>query len=92
MLALPGIRVGRAGMEKAQDVKLRGKAGATQMEVNAVGRVIRELDRVEGQAGADLGLTIDVALQNIDVEAVGCRERVGGGDGLPQRRGAGDDE
>ena len=64
MLALPGIRVGRAGMEKAQDVKLRGKAGATQMEVNAVGRVIRELDRIEGQSGLDLGLTIDVVLQN----------------------------
>ena len=71
MLALPGIRVGRAGMEKAQDEKLRGKAGATQMEVNAVGRVIRELDRVEGQSGADLGLTIDVALQNTILKRLG---------------------
>ena len=33
------------------------------MEVNAVGRVIRELDRQEGTPGQDLGLTIDVALQ-----------------------------
>ncbi len=64
MLALPGIRIGRNGMEKAQDLPLRGKAGAVQLEVNAVGRVIRELDRAEGQQGQDLGLTIDVALQN----------------------------
>ncbi len=63
MLALPGIRVGRAGVEKYHDLKLRGRAGAVQMEVNAVGRVIRELDRQEGTPGQDLGLTIDLELQ-----------------------------
>lgn len=63
MLALPGIRVGRNGMEKAQELPLRGKAGAVQMEVNAVGRVIRELDREEGTPGMDLGLTLDADLQ-----------------------------
>ena len=63
MLALPGIRIGRAGVEKYHDLKLRGRAGAVQMEVNAVGRVIRELDREEGTQGQDLGLTIDVELQ-----------------------------
>ena len=63
LLALPGIRVGRAGVEKFHDLKLRGRAGAVQMEVNAVGRVIRELDRQEGKQGQDLGLTIDLALQ-----------------------------
>ena len=42
---LPGIRIGRAGVEKFHDLKLRGSAGAVQLEVNAVGRVIRELDR-----------------------------------------------
>ena len=64
MLSLPGLRIGRAGMEKAHDARLRGHAGAVQMEVNAVGRVIRELDRQEGVPGQDLGLTIDVGLQN----------------------------
>jgi penicillin-binding protein 2 len=64
ILALPGIRVGRAGIEKFHEEKLRGRAGEVQMEVNAVGRVIRELDRQEGQQGEDVGLTIDVNLQN----------------------------
>jgi penicillin-binding protein 2 len=64
LLALPGIRVGRAGVEKFHDLKLRGRAGAVQMEVNAVGRVIRELDRQEGTPGQDLVLTIDRDLQN----------------------------
>ena len=71
MLALPGIRIGRAGMEKAHDLALRGRAGAVQMEVNAVGRVIRELDRQEGTQGQDLGLTIDVGLQNSVLKRLG---------------------
>jgi penicillin-binding protein 2 len=63
MLALPGIRVGRAGVEKYHDLGLRGRAGAVQLEVNAVGRVIRELDRQEGLPGKEVGLTIDAGLQ-----------------------------
>ncbi len=63
MLALPGIRVGRAGIEKYHDLRLRGRAGEVQMEVNAVGRVIRELDRQEGTPGQDIGLTLDYELQ-----------------------------
>ena len=63
MLALPGMRVGRAGLERTHDATLRGRAGAVQLEVNAVGRVIRELDRQEGTPGRDVTLTIDAALQ-----------------------------
>jgi penicillin-binding protein 2 len=63
VLALPGMRVGRAGVEKFRDADLRGEAGEVQMEVNAVGRVIRELDRTEGKPGAEVVLTIDVDLQ-----------------------------
>jgi len=71
MMALPGFRIGRNGMEKALDTRLRGRAGAVQMEVNAVGRVIRELDRQEGTPGQDLGLTIDVGLQNYVLRRLG---------------------
>ena len=63
MLALPGMRVGRGGMERTHDEVLRGRAGAVQLEVNAVGRVIRELDRQEGTQGRDVTLTIDAELQ-----------------------------
>jgi penicillin-binding protein 2 len=71
MLALPGMRVGRAGMEQADDEALRGRAGAVQLEVNAVGRVIRELDRTEGVPGEDLMLTIDADLQRSTIERLG---------------------
>jgi penicillin-binding protein 2 len=63
ILALPGIRVGRSGMERVHDRVLRGRAGAVQLEVNAVGRVIRELDRQEGTQGQDVALTLDLDLQ-----------------------------
>src|SRR3954469_611424 len=63
LLELPGIRVGRAGIERHHDLLLRGRAGAVQLEVNAVGRVIRELDRREGAPGQDVQISVDAGLQ-----------------------------
>ena len=63
LLELPGIRVGRAGVEKHHELALRGRAGAVQLEVNAVGRVIRELDRREGIQGQDVQISVDAELQ-----------------------------
>ena len=71
MLALPGIRVGRSGMEWAQDDALRGRAGVVETEVNAVGRAVRELGREEGAPGQDLGLTIDAGLQRAALRRLG---------------------
>ncbi len=71
LLSLPGMRVGRAGIEFSQDPKLRGRAGSVQLEVNAVGRVIRELDRNEGQQGSTVQLTIDNALQQDVLDVLG---------------------
>ncbi len=63
VLALPGVRVGRSGIERHHETVLRGRAGAVQLEVNAVGRVIRELDRREGIPGPDIEISIDTELQ-----------------------------
>jgi penicillin-binding protein 2 len=63
VLALPGVRVGRAGIERHHETVLRGRAGAVQLEVNAVGRIIRELDRREGLPGQDIEISIDTELQ-----------------------------
>lgn len=62
-LALPGMRVGRSGIEQTQDNNLRGQVGSVEMEVNAVGRVMAELDRDEGLTGDEITLTIDSGLQ-----------------------------
>lgn len=63
VLALPGFRIGKNGVEKFHEKDLRGTAGTSQLEVNAVGRVIRELSRDEGQPGRDVTLTVDIGLQ-----------------------------
>ncbi len=68
LLELPGFRIGKSGIEHIHDIRLRGKAGNSQLEVNALGRVIRELSRQEGQPGEDVLLTIDLAVQNLAVE------------------------
>ena len=63
LLELPDFQMGRSGLERHYDEDLRGRAGISQVEVNALGRVIRELSREEGQPGNDLTLTIDTGLQ-----------------------------
>jgi penicillin-binding protein 2 len=68
LLQLPGFRIGKSGIEKEQDLRLRGKAGNSQLEVNALGRVIRELSRQEGQPGDDVMLTVDLGIQNLAIE------------------------
>ena len=50
------------------DLGLRGKAGNSKVEVNAFGRVIRELARKEGQPGLDVPTSIDLDLDIFDIE------------------------
>ncbi len=64
LLHIPKFQIGKIGVEKWEEDTLRGAAGNRKIEVNHVGRVMRELDRTEGQAGADLTLTIDADIQN----------------------------
>lgn len=64
LLRLPGFKTGKSGIEKSHEKDLRGRAGTSRVEVNAYGRVIREVARQEGEAGADLVLTVDRQLQD----------------------------
>ncbi|MBK5935114.1 peptidoglycan glycosyltransferase [Rhodovulum imhoffii] len=64
VLQIPRFQIGKTGVEAKMEDDLRGKAGNKRIEVNAVGRVIREIDRTEGKAGASLQLTVDAGLQN----------------------------
>jgi penicillin-binding protein 2 len=63
LLELPDFRVGKSGVEKSKDQELRGIAGTSQVEVNAFGRVVRELARVSGKSGADVVTTLDIGMQ-----------------------------
>lgn len=68
LLELPDFRIGKAGIEKVHDLQLRGAGGSSEVEVNSVGRVIRELGRTEGQPGSDITLTIDLDLQRLALD------------------------
>ena len=71
VLQLPGFRIGKSGIEKTRDLELRGAAGNSRVEVNAFGRVIRELARRDGEIGRDVHLTIDARLQRFAIERFG---------------------
>ncbi len=64
LLRIPKFQIGKIGVEKWTEDVLRGSAGNRKIEVNHVGRIMRELERAEGQSGADLTLTLDADLQN----------------------------
>lgn len=64
LLQIPRFQVGKIGVEAKLERTLRGNAGTKRIEVNSVGRIMRELSREEGQAGTNIQLTIDSGLQN----------------------------
>ena len=71
LLEMPGFRIGKSGIEKTYDRELRGAAGDSRVEVNAYGRVIQELERNDGQPGADAVLTLDAKLQEFAAARLG---------------------
>ncbi len=71
MLQLPGFRIGKTGIEHVFEKELRGVAGNSRIEVNAVGRAVRELNRQDGQAGEDIELTLDAEIQNFATKRLG---------------------
>lgn len=77
LLQIPKFQIGKTGTENKLERRLRGSAGTKRIEVNAIGRVMRELDRQEGNSGADVQLTIDARLQSyvqarLDNESAGA--------------------
>ena len=68
VLELPDFRIGKSGVEKLHDLEMRGTAGQRQVEVNALGRIIRKLPGDEGEPGRDVRLTLDVNLQRFATE------------------------
>ena len=71
LLDIPGYRIGKRGIERQFDSVLRGSAGASRVEVNAYGRVIRELGHEAGAPGQDVWLTIDHEVQQFVSKRLG---------------------
>ena len=71
VLQLPGFKVGKTGFEESLDENLRGFPATSRVEVNAFGRVVREVSRQEGREGDPVTLTIDIELQRFVAERLG---------------------
>ncbi len=64
-----GSIIGRAGLENIYDDVLRGIDGGRQVEVDATGRPVAEVDRKHTVPGRNIHVTIDLALQQITEKA-----------------------
>ena len=63
LLLIPRFQIGKVGVERELEEHLRGTAGHRRVEVNALGREMRELARQEGTPGQSVQLTLDRRLQ-----------------------------
>ena len=62
---VPGLRVGKIGLEKTFEKDLIGINGVQRYEVNAFGKRINQLDHIDGVKGKNITLTIDTEIQKL---------------------------
>lgn len=63
--------IGRAGIERQYEARLRGKPGYQQVETDANGNLVRLLEEVPARRGQDIHLSLDAELQRFIYEAMG---------------------
>ena len=62
---VPGLKVGKTGLEKTFENLLIGTNGIQRYEVNAYGKRISQLDHSDGINGETIKLTIDTEIQKL---------------------------
>ena len=65
---VPGLRVGKTGLEKALEEDLIGTNSIQRFEVNAYGKRINQIDFQEGEKGKTIKVTIDTEIQKYTQE------------------------
>ena len=60
---VPGLKIGKTGLEKTFENELIGTNGIQRYEVNAYGKRVKQLDYKEGNQGNLIQLTIDTEIQ-----------------------------
>ncbi len=67
-MSVPGIAVGKTGLEKRLDKEIIGKVGFQRYEVNAYGKRIKQIQVDQGQAGKSFKTTLDLDIQKFASE------------------------
>ena len=62
-ISVPGMTIGKTGLERKLDEQIIGKVGFQRYEVNAFGKRIKEIQINEGQAGKSFKTTLDYEVQ-----------------------------
>jgi len=65
---VPGLKVGKTGLEKSFEEQLIGVNGVERYEVNAYGKRIKQIDHTNGESGKKIKLTIDTEIQKLSNE------------------------
>lgn len=71
LLITPGYKIGKDGLEKQFEQRLRGVPGARRVEVTATGRILRDLETRDDIQGKPVKLTIDGPLQDYAARRIG---------------------
>ena len=71
LLVAPGFKLGKDGLEKTLEDRLRGTPGAKRVEVTARGRWVRDLTTRQDAPGETVKLTIDALLQEYVARRLG---------------------
>ncbi len=70
---VPGLRVGKSGLEKTFENALIGTNSVQRYEVNAFGKRVNQVDFKEGEKGEKIKLTIDTEIQKLCNELLADR-------------------
>jgi len=62
---VPGLKIGKTGLEKSYENDLIGTNGIQRYEVNAYGKRINQIDHQEGLKGKTIKLTLDTEVQKL---------------------------
>ncbi|MEO8176710.1 MAG: penicillin-binding protein 2 [Sphingomicrobium sp.] len=71
LLITPGFKIGKEGLEKTLEDRLRGTPGGQRVELTARGKLIRELEPKPDRSGNTVQLTIDQGLQQYAARRMG---------------------
>ncbi len=67
---VPGLKIGKNGLEKTLNEKITGKPGFQRFEVNAYGKRVKELKFTEGSIGENFRITVDNEVQKFLTEII----------------------
>ncbi len=71
LLLIPGVKIGKEGLEKTLEPVLRGEPGGQRVEVTARGKLVKELDPKPDRSGGTVQLTIDADLHEYAARRIG---------------------